>query len=211
MACAAGRREEVHALLARDPQLLDRLDGRMRIELVHRAVASGRAEGVRLLAELGFPLDAMNHVDRTPLHDAAWGGDLAMVQLLLELGADPQVREPSYHGTPLDWANHNHQPHVVAYLMGRASIFTAVANDGVERVAELLRADPGLANARDQDGDPLLFYLHRQLRHLDQMVALLRAHGVDFEARNHHGQTLLEQARARGHAELVAALERRDG
>jgi ankyrin repeat protein len=206
VACVAGRRDEARAMLARDPQLLDQLDRPARIELFHRAAGAGRAEGVRLLAELGFPLDALNHVHRTPLHDAAWGGDLAMVQLLLELGADPQIREPSYHGTPLDWANHNHQPHVVAYLMGRATIFTAVANDGVERVAELLRADPALANARDEDGDPVVFYLHRQLRHLDQLVALLRAHGADFEARNHRGQTLLEQARERGQVELVAAL-----
>ena len=120
-ACAAGRADEVRALLARDPQLLDRLGEGGRIQLVHAAVESNRPEAVRLLHDLGIPLDRMNEVARTPMHDAAWNGNLDMVKLLVELGADPGVREPSYQGTPLDWAEHNQQPHVAAYLRELAS------------------------------------------------------------------------------------------
>jgi hypothetical protein len=47
---------------------------------------------------------------------AAWKRNLEMVKLLVELGSDPGLREPSYNRTPLDWAAHNQQDHVVQYL-----------------------------------------------------------------------------------------------
>jgi Ankyrin repeats (many copies) len=80
-------------------------------------------EGLRLMAELGFEMTGMTAHDRlgmslntTPLHNAAWKGNLGMVKVLLELGADPGLRDPTYDGTPLDWAAHNQQEHVVEYL-----------------------------------------------------------------------------------------------
>ncbi len=75
------------------------------------------------MAELGFEMGGMTthdlvgiNLNATPLHNAAWKGNLEMVKLLLELGADPRLREPNYNGTPRDWAAHNHQEHVVEYL-----------------------------------------------------------------------------------------------
>ena len=43
-----------------------------------------------------------------------------MVQLLIELGADPNLREAVYNATPLGWAEHNGQTHVVDYLASLA-------------------------------------------------------------------------------------------
>jgi ankyrin repeat protein len=40
----------------------------------------------------------------TPLHLAAQNGDLAVIDALLEGGADPTVEDGIYHGTPADWA-----------------------------------------------------------------------------------------------------------
>ena len=39
--------------------------------------------------------------------------------LLLELGADPNVRDVTYDGTPLDWAAYNGQAVVVEHLLRR--------------------------------------------------------------------------------------------
>jgi len=40
----------------------------------------------------------------TPLHSAAWNGDLVMARLLVEAGADLRARDRQYDGTPADWA-----------------------------------------------------------------------------------------------------------
>ena len=122
-ALIGGRRAEARAFLERTPNLLEQLGRHRRIELLHRAVEGDRLDGLRLMAELGFEMGGMTthdlvgmNLNATPLHNAAWKGNLEMVRLLLELGADPRLREPSYNGTPRDWAAHNHQEHVVAYL-----------------------------------------------------------------------------------------------
>jgi ankyrin repeat protein len=126
-ACIAGRRADARALLARDPGLLEALGRHGRLELLHRAVEGNRLEGLRFMAELGFEMSGMTRHDNvgmnlaaTPLHNAAWAGNLEMVELLLELGADPSLRESTYGGTPLDWAAHNQQDHVVQFLRTRA-------------------------------------------------------------------------------------------
>ena len=118
-ACIAGRTDEARALLAAQPSLRDALGVHGRVELVRRAVEAHRPDGVRLMVELGFELAAPGHA--TPLHEAAWQGDLAMVRVLVELGASTEARDPAYRATPLGWASHNHQAEVVAYLAGFAS------------------------------------------------------------------------------------------
>jgi ankyrin repeat protein len=50
------------------------------------------------------------------LHQAAYDGDVELVALLLELGADPARRDHSFNATPLGWAEHNHQQAAVELL-----------------------------------------------------------------------------------------------
>jgi ankyrin repeat protein len=52
----------------------------------------------------------------TALHRAAWSGDLDMVTRLVAKGADINNRDNPYNGTPLDWAEHNHQQEVAQWL-----------------------------------------------------------------------------------------------
>jgi hypothetical protein len=125
-ACVAGRREEAKAALAKDSGLTERLGRDGRIRLVHRAVEANQPEGVRLMAELGFELAEWTRHDgaginlyTTPLHNAAWMGNLDMVKLFLELGVDAEIRDPTFDGTPLGWAEYNGQTEVAAYLRGK--------------------------------------------------------------------------------------------
>jgi ankyrin repeat protein len=40
----------------------------------------------------------------TALHSAAWNGDLRMVKLLVDAGADITARDPEHDNTPAGWA-----------------------------------------------------------------------------------------------------------
>jgi ankyrin repeat protein len=40
----------------------------------------------------------------TALHSAAWNGDLRMVKLLVDAGADITARDPEHNNTPAGWA-----------------------------------------------------------------------------------------------------------
>jgi ankyrin repeat protein len=81
--------------------------------LVAWAANLGRLDAVRRAVELGWDVDRRARIDvpsdqewETGLHAAAGNGDTAMVELLLELGADPGVRDSRFDGTPAQWAEH---------------------------------------------------------------------------------------------------------
>ena len=161
--------------------------------------------------ELGVDINGVvpnTGLDRAALHSAAMFGGLAMVKLLVELGADPHLRDPTYHSTPIGWANHGGQREVVNYLARFASIFDALRCDAVERVAELLTENPALAHAADEKGTPLVFYLNPQMARLDEMLALMRARGCDLNARSPRGATLLDFALSEGLLEFADVLRR---
>ena len=209
LACINGRRDEVHERLAKDPGLLDRLGHQGRVELLHRAVDARQEDGIRLIVDLGVDINGMvpgTGLDRGVLHNAAGWGGLDMVRLLISLGADLHLRDQPYHSTPIGWAFHNRQREVVEYLLAFATIFDAVRCDGVERVAELLRQDPALAGARDDEGSPLVYYLHPEMERLREMVQLLVAHGADLNVRGKDGRTLLDRALAAGAGDFVDVL-----
>lgn len=73
---------------------------------IAEAAAARKRFAVRVLHTLGWDV---NHKQRTTaLHDAVWDGDREMVELLLELGADPRITDDDHNSTPAGWANHTH-------------------------------------------------------------------------------------------------------
>jgi ankyrin repeat protein len=85
-----------------------------RPDAVLQATELRRPEAIRLLAELGFDVNVWARI--TPLHQAAYDGDVAVVRTLLDVGADPGLRDPGFHATPLGWAEHARRDEVVALL-----------------------------------------------------------------------------------------------
>ena len=161
---------------------------------------------VKLLVEHGVDVNGMipnTGLDRAPLHSAAGGGDLEMVKLLIDLGADPQLRDDPFHAAPIGWAKYGQHQDVVDYLFRYASIFDAVHLGGVEREMSLLEQSPSLAQARDDDGDPLAAGAD-----FADYESWLTRHGVDLSATGRGGARLLERALAHGWAEFADLLRR---
>ncbi len=91
------------------------------------AVDFGHVALVRWLLGLGADANARSEADsrHSALHSAAWGGNLDMVKLLVEAGADVAARDARYDGTPQGWAetsvtvsNNPECAEVAAFLAG---------------------------------------------------------------------------------------------
>ncbi|MGO9338169.1 MAG: ankyrin repeat domain-containing protein [Terracidiphilus sp.] len=79
-----------------------------------------QVEIVRILLDAGEDPNRFNPVGGqshcTPLHQAAGYGTLELVQLLLERGARPDIKDVLWKGTPAGWANHVGRTEMEAYL-----------------------------------------------------------------------------------------------
>jgi ankyrin repeat protein len=58
----------------------------------------------------------------TPLHDAAWGGNIDAIRVLLAHGAELSARDGTYNATPLGWAQHNQKTAAAELLRASGGI-----------------------------------------------------------------------------------------
>jgi ankyrin repeat protein len=112
-------------------RLLPASDETERQEALVLACMHGHARIVQLLLDVGADPNRYGpegvHAHSTPLHQAAWGGRLDVVRLLVERGARLDLRDRLYDGTPLDWAEHGQRTAIAEYLRGRGSTEPASA------------------------------------------------------------------------------------
>ncbi len=121
-ALLAGDRTAARRLAAADPRALEQVKT-ARPGLIVWAAVLGRAAAVELLAELGFDVNAKARTDgpgttewETALHYTAEAGNLSLARRLIELGADPDLRDHRFGSTPLGWARYFGQPELIAFL-----------------------------------------------------------------------------------------------
>jgi len=70
-------------------------------------------------ADPNVPAEYLHHeiiCTLSPLHVAAWHGQLEVARVLLDHGADPQAQDRQYESTPFIWAKWHHQTEVAAFL-----------------------------------------------------------------------------------------------
>src|SRR5262249_5602543 len=103
--CWLGDRATATAMRAEEPDLASRLSDADRREIAH-AARNNDTQAVRLMLEVGLPVDARGQHDATPLHWAAWHGNLAMVNALLPHTPPLEDASNDFHATPLGWATH---------------------------------------------------------------------------------------------------------
>ncbi|GIH16918.1 ankyrin repeat domain-containing protein [Rugosimonospora africana] len=121
-AAMAADRPAVRRLVDAYPEVAEQARQR-RPGLLVWAAADGRREAVALIAELGFDVNALGRGDtpgetpwNTALHEAAASGDLDLARALLALGADPDITDARFAGTPLGWARHFERQAMVELL-----------------------------------------------------------------------------------------------
>lgn len=139
------------------------------------AVRKADLGGVRAALDAGVPVDHPFRYERTALSFAAARGQVEVVTLLLERGADPNKKDSFYGATPFNWAtNEGHvqvarlliekgaavEPDLLADAAGSGnSALVALALEKTKPTADDLAM--ALANARDGKHDAVVAQLEQ--------------------------------------------------
>jgi ketosteroid isomerase-like protein len=214
-AAMAGDRDTVERLLAADPGLRQRAIDRCPDQLV-RAAEQNSYEAVALLIELAFDVNALSRT--APLHEAAMRGNLPVIRLLLDHGADPNIHDTGYDATPAGWAEHHgqreaqqllealEQPDPAAPLMeahrailstqtGAAmrtvtTAFTAVSEGRFDELGSMLADEIDWQGLADEDGQ--IPRCHGRAQALERMrIGLLANSAVSVSAFVEEGDRVL--------------------
>jgi ankyrin repeat protein len=147
-ACCMGDDDTVRALLGQTPDLVSRLTDSDRRQVAH-AARNNETATVRRLLEIGLPVDARSQHLATPLHWAAFQGNLEMANVVLRFNPPLEVKDRDFGGTPLNWAiygsehgwhnNASDYPGVVETLI-RAGAKLPEQLSGTESVRQVLLA-----------------------------------------------------------------------
>jgi ankyrin repeat protein len=185
-AAATGDAAALAAELSRSVPV-DSRDGRGRTPL-HVAVFLKRPEAVRALVTAGADLGALEHQRYDAVTIAAVADDVAMLRLLIELGADAGRVTSPYDGTALIAAAHLGHDEVVRMLIAAGAPLDHVNNLGWTALIEAVVLGDG------------------GRRHQACVKALLDA-GANPNLSDRDGRTPLALARARGYGAMAALIE----
>ena len=152
----------------------------------------------------------------TPLHAAAFHGNVSAVSVLLRHGASVSVREEKYHGTPAGWANHaGHTEVRNLILQGPVDLIEAVENGLTKRILGILAEEPDRLNRPFRDYP--LYPLYAEGWHTPLAFAVVQGRvdsvrtlldqGADSTVRNPDGRSLCQLAQEKGHEEITELLK----
>jgi ankyrin repeat protein len=166
----------VEHLMVNNPEHVNAIGGYYVAPLI-AALNGGHSQTAKLLRDNGAHPNVTGYVGRTPLHGAAWQGDLEMVKVLL-YKADVNARS-DFGETPLHFAYQGWSapPNVIPSLPKVARLF-------LEHGAEV--------NALTGSRSTALHFAAR-----DGMVEVVRVfleHGADVGAENDDGKTAFQLA-----------------
>ncbi len=151
--------------------------------LLHKAVDARQPELVQAIA-LFADVDARDAKGHTPLYLAARTNAYALIESLLEAGANPDMR----------------------YRSRLASVLHDTARKGyTESMQALLNARPDLVNSVDKYGETPLMWAVEYKRE-DAVKLLLRQDAIDIDARDSQGASALTTAAKLGHDDIARFL-----
>ena len=201
-ACLRLDREAARALADAHPEYL------RSTAVMFEAARHDRADVVALLLDLGMSPDVEDSHRERPLHVAAYHEAVRTAALLIERGATIDPVDARWHSTPLGYAVHAQRSRTIDLLSRHSRDVWALTFTGnVERLREILHADPDLATVKTDSGATPLMWLPDDETRALEIAELLIAHGADRAARTQHGETAAAIARRRGMEELAERLQ----
>ena len=221
-AVALHRTPDLERLLRRDPGTL-RPGGRWG-HLILRASERAPGDVIEMLIHNGASVnvhdDPKTSIDSTsgytPLHAAAWHGNVSAIDVLMRHGADVRAREEKYHGTPAGWADYSgHKEARDLILRGPIDIIEAIQYHMAQRVKAILEEDPAALNRTFRDyglfpwdaeawHTPLAYAVTRGR---EEIVRLLIERGAVEALLSPKGETLSEIAQKAGHRKVALILD----
>jgi Ankyrin repeats (3 copies)/Ankyrin repeats (many copies) len=177
----------VEQLVVKHPEHVNAIGGYYMTPAV-AALAGKHFQLAQLLHRNGSSVDPRGLAGKSPLHAAAFCGDLEMVQVLLDYGLDINVKD-DYDLTPLSRASEEHNnagvvrllldrgadPDVRAMRFGRGSTPLHLAvEDGKVEIARLLLERGANVEAQDEQGRTPVDVASGEQR--DELITLLLEH-----------------------------------
>lgn len=161
--------------------------------------SQNRPDILQLALDLGVPVDLAAPNGLRALHHAAQANAIDAARLLIAAGADIDKRGGDYQATPLGYANfHGHAAMLDLLAPHSRDVHGLTASGRLERLAEVLDADPALANARNPRGLTPLFGLPDDEDAAVEAATILLDHGADPAATGADGETADQAASKRG-------------
>ena len=97
---------------------------------LHKSARAGDANAVRMLLGRGIGANHRDSLGGTPLHDAAWAGEVEAAKVLLEFGADINAHHIEGGSTPLHYAVTTNRLPMVKLLLDRGADVNATFRSG---------------------------------------------------------------------------------
>jgi ankyrin repeat protein len=153
-ACWSGDDEAVSAIHGEHPDVAESLTDADRRQVAH-AARNNETAAVRLMLESGLPVDARGQHQATPLHWAAFHGNLEMVETLLRFRPPLEATDADFGATPLGWAVYGSEHGWHCRAGDCAGTAEALLAAGAEQPASI-QGSPAiqqiLRSVRDSDG-----------------------------------------------------------
>lgn len=166
---------------------------------IFAAAKRDRADVVELLLDLGTSPDVEDEKKQRALHIAAYDDAVHVGEVLIAHGAEIDPVEMNWGNTPLDAAAYAQSSRMID-LLGKYSrdVWNLTFTGKVERLREILAADPDRARISSKEyGSPLLWLPDDETSAM-QIVELFLANGADASVTNKEGQTAADRAERRG-------------
>ena len=193
-ACVQSDSARIRALAAEHPEYLQSP------RALHAVAERDLVDVVRLLLDLGAPVDVEDAARQRPLHLAAGANAVRAAALLIERGAQIDPRETQWGATPLGFAIYGNHREMIRLLAPLTHNVWHLARLGeTTRLRQVLHDEPDRAREVSPDGATPLMRLPDDDDRALEVVEILLAHEADASARTRHeGKTAADEARRRG-------------